>query len=87
VRPDQILKYLRDVVALGLGAWGFINEMLKDKPEALFLILFFGMVLLPMPFAFMAMRTQGVPDPAGAIPPPSSGSQPPSPQPSSPSTS
>lgn len=88
--PDKIQRYIRDFVALALGAGGFINEMLKDKPEAMLLILFFAMVLVPMPFAIHAMRTHGVtapPDPPTPTPALPSGSPPPQPQPSSPPTS
>lgn len=86
MRPDRIITYSRDVVALVLGAAGFVNEMLKDKPEILLLILFFGMVLAPMPFAFLAMRSQGT-QPTPPTPEPPSGSAPPQPQPSSSPTS
>ncbi len=87
MRPDKVIAYSRDLVALALGAGGFINEVLKDKPEALLLILFFGMVLVPMPFAFLAMRAQGAPPTIPPAPEPPSGSAPPSPQPSSSPTS
>lgn len=84
--PDKIRGYVRDAVALGLGSWGFIHETLKEQPEALLLILFFAMVLVPMPFALWAMRTHEV-QAAPPTPEPPSGSPPAQPQPSSPSTS
>lgn len=84
MRADRIKDYIRDFTALGLGAWGFINETLKDNAEPLLLILFFGFVLVPMPFAFLSIRSHGG-DQGTATPTTGQSSSPPpsSPQPSS----
>ena len=92
MRADKIPAYIRDAVALLLGSGGFINEMLKKEPDPWLLILFFAMVLAPMPFAFLAMRQHGtepptLPPAAPPTPGPPSGSPPPQPQPSSSPTS
>jgi hypothetical protein len=75
----KIKRWIRDMSALALGTGGFINEVfIKDKPELLLILLFFGMVAAPGALAALALRSQGAEAPTGpsSPSPPSSRQQP-----------
>lgn len=68
MRVDRIHKYLRDLILLALPVYGFINEVRKDEPDLILLLLFFGMASAPLAFGLIALRQSGMTEPTQELP-------------------
>jgi len=59
------------LVLLALPTYGFINEVIKDKPDLWLILLFFGMASAPAAFGLYALRQQGIESTESTPEPPS----------------